>query len=83
MSDVNAEIRRFIEDNFIMGASAVTLRDGDSFLDHHVLDSTGFLELIGFLEENYAIVISDAEMIPDNLDSVDSIAQFLARKREA
>jgi len=83
MSDVKAEIRRFIEDNFIMGASAVTLRDGDSFLDHHVLDSTGFLELIGFLEENYAIVISDAEMIPDNLDSVDSIAQFLTRKRDA
>jgi acyl carrier protein len=83
MSDAKAEIRRFIEDNFIMGASAVTLQDSDSFLDHHVLDSTGFLELIGFLEETYAIVISDAEMIPENLDSVDSIAQFLARKREA
>ena len=83
MPEVKAEIRRFIEDNFIMGTSAVTLEDGDSFLDHHVLDSTGFLELIGFLEENYDIVISDAEMIPENLDSVDSIVQFLARKREA
>ena len=83
MSDARADIRRFIEDNFIMGASAVTLQDGDSFLDHHVLDSTGFLELIGFLEENYTIAISDSEMVPENLDSVDSIVQFLARKRKA
>lgn len=82
MTDARTEIRRFIEDNFIMGASDMTLLDGDSFLDHHVLDSTGFLELIGFLEETYGIVINDAEMIPENLDSVDSIAQFLARKRE-
>ena len=81
MADVRADIRRFIADNFIMGASDVSLGDGDSFLDHHVLDSTGFLELIGFLEEKYAIFISDAEMVPENLDSVDSIAQFLARKR--
>ena len=81
MVNVKADIRRFIADNFIMGASDVSLGDGDSFLDHHVLDSTGFLELIGFLEEKYAILISDAEMVPENLDSVDSIVQFLALKR--
>ena len=83
MSNVRADIRRFIEDNFLMGASDLTLGDSDSFLDHHVMDSTGFLELIGFLEATYAIVISDAEMVPENLDSVDSVVQFLARKRDA
>ena len=83
MDNVRAEIRRFIEDNFIMGTGSVALGDGDSFLDHHVLDSTGFLELIGYLEENYTIVIADEEMVPENLDSVDSIVQFLARKRGA
>jgi acyl carrier protein len=83
MDDVRADIRRFIEDNFIMGASRVTLGDGDSFLDRHVLDSTGFLELIGHLEETYAIKIADDEMIPENLDSVDSIVAFLTRKRGA
>lgn len=83
MNDVKGKIRGFIEDNFLMGARALPLADADSFLEHHVLDSTGFLELITFLEETYAIKVEDDEMVPENLDSLDSIAQFLARKRGA
>lgn len=83
MDDVRADIRRFIEDNFVMGTHDTPLGDSDSFLDHHVLDSTGFLELVRFLEEHFEIKIADDEMIPENLDSVESIAQFLARKRGA
>ena len=83
MVDIRTELRCFIEDNFIMGARAVPLADGDSFLEHHVLDSTGFLELITFLEEACAIKVEDSEMIPENLDSLDSIVQFIARKRAA
>jgi acyl carrier protein len=81
MEEVKAEVRRFIEDNFIMGAGGVTLADGDSFLEHHVLDSTGFLELISHLEATYSIKVDDQEMVPENLDSLDSIARFLAVKR--
>jgi acyl carrier protein len=81
MDEVKGQIRRYIEDNFIMGARAVPLADGDSFLEDHVLDSTGFLELIAFLEETYSIKVADDEMLPENLDSLDSIVQFLARKR--
>ena len=81
MDDVKAEVRRYIEDNFLMAARAQPLGDGDSFLEHHVLDSTGFLELIAFLEETYAIRVEDDEMVPENLDSLDSIVAFLARKR--
>jgi len=81
MKEVKAEIRRYIEDNFLMVARPVPLADGDSFLEHHVLDSTGFLELIAFLEETYSIRVEDDEMVPENLDSLDSIAQFLAHKR--
>ena len=83
MQDVKADIRRYIEDNFIMGARGVALADGDSFLEQHVLDSTGFLELIGHIEETYGIRIGDDEMVPENLDSLDNIAQFMARKRGA
>lgn len=83
MQDIKAELRRYIEDNFIMGAAGVTLADGDSFLEHHVLDSTGFLELIGHLEETYGIKVLDDEMVPENLDSLASIAEYLARKRSA
>jgi acyl carrier protein len=81
MVDVRADVRRFIEDNFIMGTSEVPLGDADSFLDHHVLDSTGFLELVHHLEHTYGIVIDGEEMIPENLDSVDCVVQFVARKR--
>ncbi|MFL6661586.1 MAG: acyl carrier protein [Rhizobacter sp.] len=81
MSELIGEIRRYIEDNFIMGARAAPLADSDSFLEHHVLDSTGFLELIAFLEDTYSIKVEDDEMVPENLDSVDSIVQFLGRKR--
>jgi acyl carrier protein len=83
MQDVKAAVRHYIEDNFIMGARGAALADADSFLEHHVLDSTGFLELIGHLEETYAIRIGDDEMVPENLDSLDNIAAFLARKRGA
>ena len=83
MSDIKAEVRRYIEDNFIMGATGVALTDTDSFLEHHVLDSTGFLELIGHLEETYAIKVLDDEMVPENLDSLESIAAYVDRKRGA
>jgi len=83
MQDIKAAVRRYIEDNFIMGAGGVALANGDSFLEHHVLDSTGFLELIAHLEETYGIKVLDDEMVPENLDSLDSVAAFVARKRGA
>ena len=83
MDKIKEELRRYIEDNFIMGARSLPLADSDSFLEHHVLDSTGFLELVAFLEATYAIKVEDDEMVPENLDSLDNIVQFLARKRDA
>lgn len=81
MSDIKAALRRYIEDNFIMGTGAAALGDADSFLEHHVLDSTGFLELITHLEETYGIRVGDDEMVPENLDSLDAVAAYIARKR--
>jgi len=83
MNAVKDEIRRYIDDNFIMGTRDAPLADTDSFLEHHVLDSTGFLELIAFLEERYGIRVADDEMLPENLDSLDSVERFLQRKRSA
>lgn len=81
MDDIKAALRRFIEDNFIMGTGSAALADGDSFLEHHVLDSTGFLELIAHLEESYGIKVSDEEMVPENLDSLNALATFVAGKK--
>jgi acyl carrier protein len=78
-----ADLRRFLQSNFILGADTSPLADGDSFLEHHVLDSTGFLELITHLEETYGIKVGDDEMIPENLDSLDALEAFLGRKLAA
>lgn len=83
MADLNKELRQYIQDNFIMGAAAAAFADADSFMELHILDSTGFLELIAHLEETYAITVKDEEMVPENLDSINSLAAFVGRKRGA
>jgi acyl carrier protein len=82
MNDVKADLRHYIEENFLMSAgSASALGDHDSFLEHQVLDSTGFLELIAHLEQAYGIQVLDDEMVPENLDSIAAVEGYLERKR--
>jgi len=81
MDEVRTQLRRFIEDNFIMGTSDVALAETDSFLDRHILDSTGFLELIAHLEERYGIKVGDDEMIPENLDSIENLVRYITHKK--
>lgn len=83
METVKAALRQFIEQNFVLGAGGLKLADSDSFLEHYVLDSTGFLELVAYLEETFDIKVADNEMVPENLDSVANVAGFIARKRGA
>jgi len=77
--DVGRRVRRFIEENFLMGGD-VTFGDRDSLMRHHVLDSTGFLELVSFLESAFDIHVEDLEMVPENLDSLHAIEAYVARK---
>jgi len=83
MSEIQNQVRAFIEDNFILGAKGTPFGPADSFLDLHLIDSTGFLELITYLEETFGIVVKDEEMLPENLDSLQAIEAYLARKRAA
>ncbi|TIU26903.1 MAG: acyl carrier protein, partial [Mesorhizobium sp.] len=53
----------------------------ESLLDQGIVDSTGVLEVIGFIEETFGIIVEDSELLPENLDSIQGIAQFIARKR--
>ncbi|MDH5538048.1 MAG: acyl carrier protein [Rhizobacter sp.] len=78
--DVKARVRAYIVDNFIMGGSADHLKDADSFMETHVVDSTGFLELVTFIEEAYGFAVDDDEMVPENLDSLDNIDAYVRRK---
>ena len=77
--DYIEDINKFIIDNFLFGDDT-TLATDASLLENGIIDSTGVLELISFLEETYEITIEDDEMIPDNLDSIDNINRFLNKK---
>ena len=79
--DLRAEIRQFIAENFLLTSGPIDLADADSLTARGILDSTGALELAAHLEARYGITVLDDELHPDNLDSVDRIAAFVARKR--
>ena len=83
MDNVLARVRAFIEENFLFRSDVSELSDSDSLLENGVMDSTGILELVAFLEEEFCIQMSDAEIVPDNLDSVNRIATFVQSKRLA
>ena len=78
-----AQVRAYITDNFMMGSHNARLLDTDSFLENHVVDSTGFLELVTYLEERYGFAVQDDEMVPENLDSLNNIAAYVERKLAA
>lgn len=73
------EVRAFVVRNFLFGDASL-LTDDTSFLDSGIIDSTGMLELIMFLEERYGFKIPDEDMVPENLDSIHRIAGFLDRR---
>jgi acyl carrier protein len=80
MQDPREKIRYFIRESFLFGGDD-ELRDDDSFLELGIVDSTGVLELVAFLESEWDLSIDDAELVPENLDSVDNIVGFLDRKQ--
>jgi len=80
---VQNQVRSFVVDNFLFGDQGGLSGDDQSLIENDVIDSTGVLELVSFIEERFGIAMSDAEIVPANLDSVSRIAAFIERKREA
>ena len=76
MSDVKNQVRTYITDNFIMGSAGSAFKDSDSFMEKHIIDSTGFLELVTYLEETYNFVVADEEMVPDFTSDNNSSCSF-------
>jgi len=79
--DVENEIRNFIVENFLFGNREKLPADGDSFLQKGLIDSTGILEVISFIEERFGISVEDNELVPENLDSIRCLADFIVRKQ--
>ncbi|MFP7753838.1 acyl carrier protein [Thermodesulfobacteriota bacterium B35] len=80
MSEIVTTIRKFIFDNFLFDAAEDELGNDDSFLEQGIIDSTGVLELVEWLEETFNISVDDEELIPENLDSVNRLAAYVAGK---
>lgn len=77
--DYAKEVRDFVVSNFLFG-EAGSLKDDTSFLDSGIIDSTGMLEMIMFLENTCGVKIEPEEMVPENLDSINRVVQFVKRK---
>ncbi len=80
ITDIQHVVRDFILENYLFSDNPSDLRNDVSLLDEGILDSTGILEVVMFLEEQFSTVISDDEMTPENLDSVDGMVSFLKKK---
>jgi len=77
--DAGTTIRQFIIENFLFEEDN-NLKEDTSFLESGVIDSTGILELVFYLEETYGIIVEDEEMVPENLDSITNVVAYLERK---
>ena len=83
MEQTRQELRQFVISNFLLTEDDAALTDDASFVEQGIVDSTGVLELVSFLERRYAITLDDAELVPDNLDSIQNLTAFLERKLQA
>ena len=77
--DYSSKVREFVVENFLFG-DGESLREDTSFMEEGIIDSTGILELVFFLEESFSISVEDDELVPENMDSLASIAGFISRK---
>jgi len=75
----NEKVREFIVTNFLFGESG-KLADDTSLLESGIIDSTGILEIVTFIEEAFGITVQDDELLPENLDSINAIVAYLGKK---
>lgn len=79
MNDIASSLRQFIKENFLFGQD-LALADHDSFMELGIVDSTGVLELVAFIEDRYQVAIEDEELLPENLDSIENLVRFITAK---
>jgi len=78
---IREQVRTFVTTNFYL-PDPQSLSDTTSFLETGIIDSTGVLEIVGFLEQSLGLQLNDNEIVPENLDSIASIASFVERKQQ-
>ncbi|MCP9452165.1 MAG: acyl carrier protein [Nitrospira sp.] len=83
MTSIEAQVRQYVTDRLLFGRSDVVVEGDTSFLESGLIDSTGVLELVAFLEEAFKIKVEDEDLIPANLDSINALTQFILAKSQA
>jgi acyl carrier protein len=76
-------VRDYIIENFLFGDDSPLKDDQMSLLDEGIMDSVGVMELVAFLEQDFGLTVDDADLIPENLDSVANLVAYIARKKAA
>ena len=79
--EIQEQIRQYILENFMYSDDASALTNDRSLIDSGIMDSTGVLELVGFIEETFEVQVDDTELVPENFDSVDKITGYIKRKQ--
>ncbi len=77
------ELRQYVIDNFLFGQGGSELKNDDSFMERGIIDSTGVLELVAFLEEQFQVKVEDEDLIPANLDSINNLLLYLKKKQQS
>lgn len=77
---IEAKLRTFILENYLFTDDPSALDNADSFLEKGIIDSTGIMEVVFFMEEEFGIKADDEEMVPENMDSIDNLTSFVSRK---
>ncbi len=80
--DRKEKIRSFIVETFLFGASQTSFNDDESLLESGIIDSTGVLELVSFVEEEFGIDVRDEDLVPDNFDSLNRLSSYIERKEQ-
>ena len=80
MPAIENDVRQFVTDNFLFGRKNVSLAGDDSLLEEGLIDSTGVLELVMFIENKFEISVADEDLVPDNLDSINCLIAFIETK---
>ena len=78
MDNVQQEVRKFVLENYCFNQEGA-LGNEDSFMERGIIDSTGLLELVSFVEERFAIKIDTYELTPDNFDTISRVTEFVLR----
>jgi acyl carrier protein len=79
---MKSELRNFIVENYLFGRDS-GFADNESFMERGIIDSTGVMELIAFIEQRFQVRVEDDELLPDNLDSLEKLERFVGRKLAA